>query len=264
MYNIFKKNLFQLRQDRTFWIAVTIFLLILVWMTSPVDPYHRVKYVGTNTELIRVMAKEDAKYERVETLSYYIRDRFASNRALVVGIAFCFVFFNREKSSKSFENTCAVTRDRFSVYFANVASLTMVCELCSFVELLSLTITILYSGKHRSLQGLGELFPFVCMQLMVVLFLVVLFYGAYLITQRILVPVVIFAVWDMSVLVTTFSVFPETVKQVIADTSILGIMDRVIATTSWSACARGMMIFVPATLLCMTITLVVIHARDLN
>ena len=264
MYNILKKNLFQLRKDRTFWITFAIFFLILLWMTSPVAPYHQVKYVGTNTELSRVMAKESAKFDRTETLSYYIRDRFGSNRAVVVGIVFCFIFFNREKKSKSFENTCAVTRDRFSVYFANVTSLTMVCVCCAFAELLNLAITLLYTGSRKDPQGLGEIPPFLCMYLMVVLFLVVLFYGLYLITRKVLVPVVLFVIWDMIVLITTFSVFSPEVKQLITEMCLLGILDRVVGTTSWSACARGMMIFVPATILCMTVTLVVIHARDLD
>lgn len=265
MYNVFRMNWYQMRRDRVLLLMVLFSAIFFFWLYSPIDAYSSITYTGKGAELASGLRSLGAPRMETRSFSQTVREAISANRTINLFVAYCFIFFNRDRNGHCFETACSITRDRSSVYVGNLCALVSVGVFFSLYSFCIAMLTFIVEGKVVYSDWFTGLLPFSVCYLIYLWMMASVFYALYILSRRVIVPLVIYLIYNLLYFLRSADVFPKWLRVFLVDKiSMENLSGHIKLVDSWSRCGKMAMILVPIALACMLISLVVIHVRDLS
>ncbi|MBP5493262.1 MAG: hypothetical protein J6Y08_10510 [Clostridiales bacterium] len=263
MYTLIKTHVYKLVHDKLFWILLGVCFLFQLWAFSPRPSYGTFVYTGPNPAFTEYVNKVGASVVTEPTLLENVIRRAITLVITAFFMSYSFVYCNREKKSHVFENICAIHSNRTEVFFSNIlAQMAMVIPFF-LLNSLNLVIWSLYTDPHMAIGDARILLPYLVGLVIYVSFLISLSYSLYMLTHRVLVPVVVFLSFSINSLFKSDAKGVPVLQQ-ITQCNISRILSKLNSIRSWGDCLNLALYLLPVTIIVVVLTTTVVRHRDLD
>ncbi len=192
MYQLMKMNNYKMLRDRTMWSILILYSLFVLWINMPRGYYQNFVYTGRFEALGRAVQDFYSPFsEREVNLLDQIRRKLVSLQSVSVFLAYCLIYFRREKKGLGFERICAVSRTRVRVYLSNLITLFISSCIFAGASILILLIHIVVAQRSVVCPPMQEFIIFFAIYICFIAMLITLMYSIYLISQSVLLPVIL-------------------------------------------------------------------------
>ena len=243
MYQFLRADFYKMRHDRSLYILLLLFFLIICRTDMPALILHNFTYTGGDP-LVEKLVQDSWKnhYDGLRFVEIF-RRQVCAFRLSFFGTFYLLIFLRREILWRGYETQCSIRPERTKIVLANIFSNLTVALFFPFVEGVIIVLEQILEKGNISGGDFLELLPFLVTLTLFYLTMLVVLYAVAFLSEQPLVAIVLYISVVIVDVVVFSNILTATFNAVLKYVNFISLIENLQYITDWNSALPYISVF---------------------